>query len=1165
VTPPAYERVKELVSEASELQGEERARYLDQACGEDAALRAEVEELLALGSADENPLQTGVAPVSSDQLAALVEATTAQAREDVPTHPERIGPFRLIRRLATGGMGAVYEASQDNPARRVALKVLRRELLSPDLLKRFQQEAQILGLLQHAGIAQIYEAGTVDTPEGPLPYFAMEFVDGRPLVAYADDERLDQPSRLGLLAKVCDAVQHAHERGVVHRDLKPDNVLVTPDGHPKVLDFGVARATDADIQAMTVVTEVGQIMGTLPYMSPEQVLGDPTAVNARSDVYSLGVMLYELLCGQRPHEFGRVSVPNAARIIREDTVTSLGSLDTRYKGDVEIIVGMALEKDVDRRYASAAELADDIRRHLSARPISAHAPSSFYQLKKFARRHRGLVTGVVVALVALTVGLGLALRFGMDEAEQRRTAEQAVYRTALAAAALQIDALHGDEVARVLDAIPEDQRGWEWEHLRSRTSRHLWEVPMLEDPDADPTPSRVNGTAVVFSQDGERVICPLDDRTLGVWDTASGTLRHRIALDAPVRQGALASGPGGVAVLLEDRRLVICDDREGLVTHSEVLPHRALALDWDPHGGRLAVSCLAEDADEWGHGAPGVLLVGMPGDLAAVTPSSTPPFRQLQWTAGGQALLANTVVEKSLSWRGGLVRLDARTWEQVGEPRILGPNDPFAASTEPVAGLVALPQELRDVRLLDSTGEELQERALLQGHREPEVIGLAVSRDGRLVASATVDGSVLVWDGRSGELLEAHDLEGVPQVALSPDGRWLAVSSGGTLRMLSPGLTSARTLEGPGSFVYDLAWTPDGRTLVARDFETDTMVYDALEDRALAPAMALPGGTSWWKSRTWGLTPDGTRAVALTGSGVHVGLDLASSGGLLAVPPDTPEGPSAETLRHGFPSALGLLGPGARAPSDSDPATARRDLTTPGYQLAPDGELGLDVRALQLLDARTGEPVRQLDDVHPLPQDAKATLTRAAFSPDGKRVAVTRGLDVVLVYGCARGELLAELAGHTSTAYGVAWSPDGARIATGSNDTTVRIWNGATYEPLVELRGHDSYVIDLSWSPDGRTLASGSGDGTVRLWGTRTVAERTALAAAEREQREAQRPWVMGLFEQHDDPKAVEAAVRAASDLDDEARHGALRAVRELANAWWAAHPVPAEGGEGGG
>jgi WD40 repeat protein/tRNA A-37 threonylcarbamoyl transferase component Bud32 len=1152
VTPPSYERVKELVGEASELQGEERARYLDQACGEDAALRAEVQELLALGSADENPLQTGVAPVSSDQLAELVEATTAQAREDVPTHPERIGPFRLIRRLATGGMGAVYEASQDNPARRVALKVLRRELLSPDLLKRFQQEAQILGLLQHAGIAQIYEAGTVDTPEGPLPYFAMEFVDGRPLVAYADDERLDQPSRLGLLAKVCDAVQHAHERGVVHRDLKPDNVLVTPDGHPKVLDFGVARATDADIQAMTVVTEVGQIMGTLPYMSPEQVLGDPTAVNARSDVYSLGVMLYELLCGQRPHEFGRVSVPNAARIIREDTVTSLGSLDTRYKGDVEIIVGMALEKDVDRRYASAAELADDIRRHLSARPISAHAPSSFYQLKKFARRHRGLVTGVVVALVALTVGLGLALRFGMDEAEQRRTAEQAVYRTALAAAALQIDALHGDEVARVLDAIPEDQRGWEWEHLRSRTSRHLWEVPVLEDPDADPTPSRVNGTAVVFSQDGERVICPLDDRTLGVWDTASGTLRHRIALDAPVRQGALASGPGGVAVLLEDRRLVICDDREGLVTHSEVLPHRALALDWDSHGGRLAVSCLAEDADEWGHGAPGVLLVGMPGDLAAVTPSSTPPFRQLQWTAGGHVLLANTVVEKSLSWPGGLVRLDARTWEQVGEPRILGPNDPFAASTEPAAGLVALPQELRDVRLLDSTGEELQERALLQGHREPEVIGLAVSRDGRLVASATVDGSVLVWDGRSGELLEAHDLEGVPQVALSPDGRWLAVSSGGTLRMLSPGLTSAQRLEGPGTFVYDLAWTPDGRTLVARDFEAGLLAFDGLTGRPLALAVKLPAGSRWWKSRTWGLTADGTRAVVLTEAGGHEALDLMSGGGGITLAADADEPPPAPAQRRQFLAGLGLLDAGS--PGEAR-ATALRDVTTLAFQPAPTGDVGLDLRTLQLQDLRTGEVVRQLTELDPWGQGTKASLARAAFSPDGKRVAVTRGRDTVMMYDGTTGTLLAELTGHTSTAYGVAWSPDGARIASGSNDTTVRIWDGDSYEPLVELRGHDSYVIDVAWSPDGRTLASGSGDGTVRLWGTRSLSVRTALSHEATDRREAQRPWVTALFAQHDDPKAVEDAVRASPDLDDDQRHAALRVARELANAWWEAHP----------
>jgi len=195
-------------------------------------------------------------------------------------------------------MGNVYEAEQQNPARRVALKMMRSELFGPGLLSRFQRETQILGRLQHPGIAQVHEAGTLEHRGTTLPYFAMEFVDGRPLGAYAADEGLDTRARLRLFAQVCDAVHHAHAQGVVHRDLKPDNVLVTADGHPKVLDFGIARLAGSDVADPTLVTEVGQVMGTLPYMSPEQVTGRPDEIDARSDVYALGVLLFELLSGR---------------------------------------------------------------------------------------------------------------------------------------------------------------------------------------------------------------------------------------------------------------------------------------------------------------------------------------------------------------------------------------------------------------------------------------------------------------------------------------------------------------------------------------------------------------------------------------------------------------------------------------------------------------------------------------------------------------------------------------------------------------------------------------------------------------------------------------------------------------------------------------------------
>ena len=1149
---PSYQRVKQVVGEASKLAGDKRREYLDRACEDEAELRAEVQQLLRHGDADTNPLNAGVAPVSSERLAQVVEATTSSMIKGAPVLPERIGPFRVVRRIATGGMGTVYEAEQDNPSRRVALKILRRELLSPGLLKRFQQETQILGLLQHAGIAQIYEAGTTPTAEGPLPYFAMEFVDGRPLVAYADDEQLNEAARLKLFAKVCDAVQHAHEKGVIHRDLKPDNVLVTAEGQPKVLDFGVARATDADIQALTVVTEVGQMMGTLPYMSPEQVLADPAFVDARSDVYSLGVMLYEMLCGQRPHEFGGVSVPSAARIIREDTVTRLGSMDTSFRGDVETIVGMALEKDIRRRYTSVAELADDIRRHLANKPISAHAPSSFYQLSKFARRHRGLVGGTLLALVALTVGLGFAVRYGLDEAAQRRAAQAAGYRTALAVAALRIDSAHSNGVAEILDAVPLSLRGWEWEHLRSRTSRHLWEVDAYELSDTIANRYRFNGVPVVFSVDGARVISLLDERTLGVWDTETGALQQRIDVGAPIIQGGLAAGPGGVAALLVDDRLVVCDVRGGVITHSERLEFRPLAMSWDPHSGLLAVSCMD---------APGRLLIGTPGDLALVPVTMPGRFERLTWTSGGRALLLDTTAAPSAGWKGGLVQLDTRTWEQLGTTMPMK-DVQFAASVDPDIALVAVSEVLRDVRLLDIADGGLQERTVLRGHREPKVNSLAVSNDGRLVVSATREGTLIVWDASAGAMLEAHELDGVPQLAISPKGRFVAVNAGGKLRMLSPGLTSAQVLEGPGSYVYDVAWAADSRTLIARDFEANVLLYDALEGRPIAPVLELPR-ILWWQSRTWGLTTDGTRAVARTGAGGLLGLDLVSGNAAFTLQPDGSPPIDQLTLRRDFLRGTGLWDPDSDDVPGHDLLVARRDAAMLGYQMAPDGRMGLDIKLLRLEDAITGELVRQLTVLDSWDKTDKTSLIQAAFSPDGSRVAVARHRYSVLVYSCSTGELLAELTGHTSRLYCVAWSPDGARLASGGNDTTVRIWDAASYEPLLVLRGHDGYVRDVAWSPDGRSLASGSGDGTVRLWSTRSFANRLALIRTDREQRDEQRSWVSSLFEQLDDPHEVELAVRAAADLDDDQRHGALRVVRELSNAWWAGR-VEAGGGEGG-
>jgi eukaryotic-like serine/threonine-protein kinase len=344
--------------------------------------------------------------------------------------PDTVGSYRILRLLGEGGMGVVYEAEQEHPRRTVALKVIKAGWASAEMLRRFEQESVALGRLQHPGIAQIHEAATADTGAGPQPYFAMEFIRGDSLLTYAAAHHLSTRQRLELMIKVCDAVHHAHQRGIIHRDLKPGNILVDESGQPKVLDFGVARVTDSDAYA-TRQTDVGQLIGTLAYMSPEQVLADPLELDVRSDVYALGILLYELLSGRRPYEIGR-QIHEAARAIRDEEPARLSSINRVYRGDIETMVSKALEKDKTRRYSSAAEFSSDIARYLRDEPITARPPTTTYQLQKFARRHKGLVWGLAAVFIVLVAGI-IASTW---QATRASRAEQAARREAATATAI---------------------------------------------------------------------------------------------------------------------------------------------------------------------------------------------------------------------------------------------------------------------------------------------------------------------------------------------------------------------------------------------------------------------------------------------------------------------------------------------------------------------------------------------------------------------------------------------------------------------------------------------------------------------------------------------------------------------------------------------------------
>jgi len=332
--------------------------------------------------------------------------------------PETIGPFTISGTLGRGGMGVVYEAQQQTPHRTVALKVLR-SMPGADSRERLAHEAESLARLQHPAIAQVFEVGSAVVGGLTVPYFAMELVRGVPLDQYVKEHELDRRARLELVAQIADAIHHAHQKGVIHRDLKPANILVDERGAPRVLDFGIARITDPDLQLESLRTELGQLVGTLGYMSPEQAAGDPEQIDSRTDVYSLGVVLFELLAGTLPVQVRGRPMIQVLQEIGTATPPPLSHFDRSLRGDLETITATALAKEKERRYASAHELASDLRRYLSNQPITARPPTAVYLLSKFARRHRALV--VASLLLVLTLALGLAGTLsGMLRANRQR-------------------------------------------------------------------------------------------------------------------------------------------------------------------------------------------------------------------------------------------------------------------------------------------------------------------------------------------------------------------------------------------------------------------------------------------------------------------------------------------------------------------------------------------------------------------------------------------------------------------------------------------------------------------------------------------------------------------------------------------------------------------------
>ena len=388
-----WERIQKIFEEALRLKPEDREQYLDEACGDDVDMRREVESILI------NHFQVTTEFLKPPERPL---ETIPEPRPD-PLIGKLIGNFHIKSLIGSGGMGKVYLALEEKPRRNVAFKTMKADIPSKSALRRFEYESQTLARLRHPGIAQVYRVGVHDDGESHIPYFAMEYIpNAQTIIEYADTKQLGIRDRLRLFAKVCDAAHHGHQKGIIHRDLTPRNILIDPSGQPKIFDFGLARATDSDLAEPAQQTEHGQLIGTRQYMAPEQFNLDARDLDARTDVYALGCVLYELVCGSPPHDLDGLCDHEIIHILRTRFPVRPGRINRALRGDPETIILKALEKDRERRYRSAADLADNLRAYLDGEPIPVRPPSVPYLLRIAAKRHRrSVIVGSLIAAVVI--------------------------------------------------------------------------------------------------------------------------------------------------------------------------------------------------------------------------------------------------------------------------------------------------------------------------------------------------------------------------------------------------------------------------------------------------------------------------------------------------------------------------------------------------------------------------------------------------------------------------------------------------------------------------------------------------------------------------------------------------------------------------------------------
>jgi WD40 repeat protein/serine/threonine protein kinase len=1123
----------------------ERAAFLDGACAGDAALRVQIDALLAIYEEAERD------PALNAEAAKVPRG--AGATEITPTLLDQIplteGPgtviarYKLLEQIGEGGFGVVYVAEQQEPVHReVALKVIKLGMDTRQVVARFEAERQALALMDHPNIAKVFDAGATDSGR---PYFVMELVKGMPITKYCDQEKLSTIDRLNLFIAVCQAIQHAHQKGIIHRDIKPSNIMVTvQEGKPapKVIDFGIAKATQQKLTEKTLHTQLEQFIGTPAYMSPEQAEMSGLDIDTRSDIYSLGVLLYELLTGTTPfdaNELLKSGLDGMRKIIRENepprpstklstmleaerTTTAkhraleAPKLISLLRGDLDWIVMKCLEKDRTRRYETVNGLARDIERHLDNEPVVARPPSATYRLQKAWRRNKLVFTAATVVVAALVVGIGVS-SWQAIEASRARNAER---QQKLAAQTERDKARVAQKVAEKAQQAENQQR--ERAEKREAEASHLlyvanmnlaqqaWEqnnvgrVRQLLD-DTATSPERgfewyywqrqthleikaLRGhlgevSSVAFSPDGRRIVTGSYDGTAKVWEADSG----KELLTLKGHMGAVRS----VAFSPDGQRIVTASEDETAKLWEAAKGHDPLTL----KGHTSWLTAVAFSAD-------GYRIVTGSGDKTA----------KVWEAASGRELLTlrghNGWIE-SVAFSPDGQRIVTGSYDETAKVWEARSGRPLLALKGHSAGIWSVAFSPDGQRVVTGSGDQTAkvweaesgtDLLTLKGHTSA-ITSVAFSADGYRIVTGGGDQTAKVWEVVSG--LELFTLKGhngpLRSVAFSPDGQRILTGSLDQTAKVWDAADDRQLLrlKGHSDAVTSVAFSPDGQRIATGSDDGTVKVWEAGNDRELLP---LKGHTGPVKSVAF--SPDGRRVV--TGSWDQTAKVWEAASGLELFTLKGHNGPLRSVAFSPDGQRI-LTGSNDQTAKVWDAASGKQLLTLKGHSEAissvafsPDGQrivTGSDDQTARVWEASGGR------ERFPPLKGHSAGIWSVAFSPDGQRILTGSFDQTAKVWDAGSGRELFTFKGHSGIIYAVAFSPVGQRIATGSDDETAKVWDAGSGKELLTLKGHGGAVRSVAFSPDGRRLATGSADHTAKVWEAATPQQ---VAAWQEEERAAE-------------------------------------------------------------